>query len=345
MRARAASLFRVQPEALRGALLNPVGLTLLLLSALPVAAATALSVTAMPNLAPLAARIIWLLPLGLLAYLATVLTCLLLPPAWPDDSGMRQLLVIQRSMQERLHELRSDREHAGRAVPLPAIAESVGRTSRQLVPTFGQIVIVRDKLNRQLVRYDKGELRLPNPAILGKLRQRNLGRQAELDACLQQAANTYATLLAPLDEADGVGLRPQAEMWARDLEDIYDALVDVRSGLDYYDRALLGPGPDAGASATILTRLDLEAGLTDGAGAAPVEVRAPTRRVGRVPSKVYPAGLSAREVEVLRLIARGKTSKEIAAGLIVTVATVSRHIANIYTKIDARGRADATRYA
>jgi len=134
-------------------------------------------------------------------------------------------------------------------------------------------------------------------------------------------------------------------MWARDLEDIYDALVDVRSGLDYYDRALLGPGPDAGDSATILTRLDLEAGLTDGAGTAPLEAKAPPRRAGRVPSKAYPAGLSAREVEVLRLIARGKTSKEIAAGLIVTVATVSRHIANIYTKIDARGRADATRYA
>jgi predicted ATPase/DNA-binding CsgD family transcriptional regulator len=55
--------------------------------------------------------------------------------------------------------------------------------------------------------------------------------------------------------------------------------------------------------------------------------------------------LTAREAEVVRLIALGKTNKETAAELVVSVATVERHIANIYAKIDARGRADATAYA
>jgi DNA-binding NarL/FixJ family response regulator len=50
-------------------------------------------------------------------------------------------------------------------------------------------------------------------------------------------------------------------------------------------------------------------------------------------------------VEVLRLLAEGKTNKEIAAALVVSIPTVQRHIANIYSKIDARGRADATAYA
>lgn len=59
----------------------------------------------------------------------------------------------------------------------------------------------------------------------------------------------------------------------------------------------------------------------------------------------YPDGLSEREVQVLRLIAAGRTTKEIAADLIVSVATVERHITNLYTKIDARGRAEATAYA
>jgi DNA-binding NarL/FixJ family response regulator len=49
-------------------------------------------------------------------------------------------------------------------------------------------------------------------------------------------------------------------------------------------------------------------------------------------------------VEVLRLLAEGKTNKEIAAALVVSVPTVQRHIANIYGKIGARGRADATAY-
>lgn len=61
--------------------------------------------------------------------------------------------------------------------------------------------------------------------------------------------------------------------------------------------------------------------------------------------RMYPDNLTAREVEVLRLLAEGKTNKEIATVLIVSVPTVQRHIANIYGKIGARGRADATAYA
>jgi DNA-binding NarL/FixJ family response regulator len=60
--------------------------------------------------------------------------------------------------------------------------------------------------------------------------------------------------------------------------------------------------------------------------------------------RMYPDNLTAREVEVLRLLAGGKTNKEIAAALVVSVPTVQRHIANIYGKIGARGRADATAY-
>lgn len=59
----------------------------------------------------------------------------------------------------------------------------------------------------------------------------------------------------------------------------------------------------------------------------------------------YPGGLTRREVEVLRLIAGGKTNNEIAEELFLSVRTVERHIGNIYGKINARGRADATAYA
>jgi DNA-binding NarL/FixJ family response regulator len=52
-----------------------------------------------------------------------------------------------------------------------------------------------------------------------------------------------------------------------------------------------------------------------------------------------PAGLTARELEVLRLIARGRSNHEIATELVLSVRTVERHIANIYDKIGASGRA------
>jgi DNA-binding NarL/FixJ family response regulator len=57
------------------------------------------------------------------------------------------------------------------------------------------------------------------------------------------------------------------------------------------------------------------------------------------------AGLTTREVEVLRLVARGQSNKEIATELVLSVRTVERHITNLYGKIDARGKADATAYA
>jgi DNA-binding CsgD family transcriptional regulator len=55
--------------------------------------------------------------------------------------------------------------------------------------------------------------------------------------------------------------------------------------------------------------------------------------------------LTPREVEVLRLLASGASNQEIAATLVISVHTVERHLANIYAKIGARRRADATRYA
>jgi len=56
-------------------------------------------------------------------------------------------------------------------------------------------------------------------------------------------------------------------------------------------------------------------------------------------------GLTGRELEVLRLVAGGSTNNEIADDLVLSVRTVERHIGNIYAKIGARGRADATAYA
>jgi pimeloyl-ACP methyl ester carboxylesterase/DNA-binding CsgD family transcriptional regulator len=58
-----------------------------------------------------------------------------------------------------------------------------------------------------------------------------------------------------------------------------------------------------------------------------------------------PAGLTERETQLLRLVAAGMSNKEIAAELSVTVNTVERHLVNIYSKIGARGRADATAFA
>jgi DNA-binding NarL/FixJ family response regulator len=61
--------------------------------------------------------------------------------------------------------------------------------------------------------------------------------------------------------------------------------------------------------------------------------------------RALPAGLTEREVEVLRLIAGGLTNNEIASELFLSAKTVSRHLSNIFTKIGVSSRAGATAFA
>ncbi len=57
------------------------------------------------------------------------------------------------------------------------------------------------------------------------------------------------------------------------------------------------------------------------------------------------AGLTSREIEVLRLVAAGKSNREIAADLYLSAKTVARHLSNIFCKIDVSSRAAATAFA
>jgi DNA-binding NarL/FixJ family response regulator len=57
------------------------------------------------------------------------------------------------------------------------------------------------------------------------------------------------------------------------------------------------------------------------------------------------AGLSEREVEVLRLLARGGSIKQIAETLVLAPKTIDNHIQHIYNKIDVSTRAGATLFA
>ena len=82
-------------------------------------------------------------------------------------------------------------------------------------------------------------------------------------------------------------------------------------------------------------------------GARPTlaRVAALESQLAPAPKPTYPAGLSAREVEVLRLVAEGLSDAEVADRLYLSPRTVSQHLRSVYNKLGVSSRTAATRFA
>ena len=70
-----------------------------------------------------------------------------------------------------------------------------------------------------------------------------------------------------------------------------------------------------------------------------------SRASGKEKAPASRHGLTERELQVLRLVASGKTNKAIARELSLSEKTVDRHVSNIFTKVDVSSRAAATAFA
>lgn len=132
-----------------------------------------------------------------------------------------------------------------------------------------------------------------------------------------------SALLAEGRLAAAAGEHPLARALLEDAADLFDA-----SGARY-DAAL--------------ARLDLAACLRAEGRARPASLvqrsaREALRALGAAGPESRAGDLSAREREVLRLVARGDSNEEIARELVLSVRTVERHVANLYAKIGVSGR-------
>src|SRR5215212_12234413 len=108
-------------------------------------------------------------------------------------------------------------------------------------------------------------------------------------------------------------------------------------------RVLLGVACRAlGDDDTAALELEAARGVFAQLGAAPdlARVDSPTQRAPYIDAH----GLTPRELQVLRLVAAGKTNKAIATELVLSERTVDRHVSNIFTKLGVSSRAAATAY-
>lgn len=139
-----------------------------------------------------------------------------------------------------------------------------------------------------------------------------------------------AVLLAVGDPGAALhALRQAASLW-RELDAPYDG---ART------RVLIARACSAlGDADTARMDLDAARAVFKQLGAAP-----DLRELEPRPST--PSGLSLRELEVLRLVAAGKSNRAIASHLVISEKTVARHVSNIFTKLGLSSRSAATAYA
>jgi len=138
------------------------------------------------------------------------------------------------------------------------------------------------------------------------------GDAASALAQLRDACAIWRELEAPYELARA---RELAGLAYRQLGDEEGAQLELEAASETYER--LGARPDAARVASLAT-------------ASSPDVHGP---------------LTGREVEVLRLIAAGKTNRTIATELAISEKTVARHVSNILTKLDLPSRSAATAYA
>ncbi len=218
--------------------------------------------------------------------------------------------------------LAQGRVDAAAAAIRRVVDESQERTARsKVLPAYVEILLARDEVG-------------PARAAADELS----GIAADLDTPFLDAVaaqSTGAVLLSEGKTQDAYSALRQAWTSWQELEAPYEAArVRALMGL-----ACRGLGDEDGAE----MELDAARWVFQELGAAPDLRR--IEALSRTAAAEAAGGLTAREVQVLRLVAAGKTNRAIAADLFLSEKTVARHVSNIFTKLGLSTRAAATAYA
>jgi HD-GYP domain-containing protein (c-di-GMP phosphodiesterase class II) len=227
-------------------------------------------------------------------------------------------------------------------------AHAVTELVSDAAASFGLPEADAAELRRAACVYDLGRLGVPNTVWdkPGPLTRSELER-VRTHPYLSERMLAFSPALAALgpiavqhhERLDGSG-------YPRGLSgDQVGTTAQLLAAADVY-QAMREPRPHrparAAQEAAAELRREVTAGRLDGDAVDGV-LRAAGHRVGR--RREWPAGLTTREVEVLRLLARGLSNKQIAQHLVISPKTAGSHVEHIYRKIDASNRAQASLFA
>jgi DNA-binding NarL/FixJ family response regulator len=268
-----------------------------------------------------------------------------------DPVGSRELGAAL-YLRGELHRLRGEFEDAAQAYrqanelgrePQPGLALlrlAQGRVEAAMAAIRRVLEEAEDPISRSRVLDPYVEIALASGDVqAAKAAAEELSAIAsDLDSPLLQAVAESAAgtvLLAENEPQDALALLRHAWMGWRALEAPYEA-ARTRIPIALACRAL---GDEEGAE----MELDAARSVFEGLAAAPDVGR--VEELSQIGAPRAAGGLTAREVEVLSLIATGRTNRAIATELVISEKTVASHVSHIFTKLDLTSRAAATAYA
>jgi hypothetical protein len=217
------------PTSWRAALGHPAAVGLAVCS---VAAWAAL--VWLPPLKPFSDYASWLLVWGAAGYAAAVFVLrgsrsdpTIVASGSPE---IRQLRAIRQAISHLLH----DREalEVQTTELTRVLGEAVQTLDEQIEPTLRELVQREQELRRHLAQWESGALPPPDTNVLDRLRAIQARQRSAIDACIQQAANAQATLVALLQEGEDSSVATRAWEWADHLLTLYDTLAVVLRGQD-----------------------------------------------------------------------------------------------------------------
>jgi DNA-binding CsgD family transcriptional regulator len=246
-------------------------------------------------------------------------------------------------------ELAHEAATLGRRLGQPAAdAYRVGQLAR-IYWAAGRLAELEDDIDQALTRFPG----LVTLRCLRALANATAGRSAE-------AVREIEALVA-----DGFAALPKDSLYLASLAILGEAAVTCRAAdlarpilhelTPYASRNLIQGVPVGwGAAAWHIARLHWLLGQHSQAARAAVMAQRLHRQWGAgglghplagLGPAIVPVPLSQRETEVLTLLASGRPNSEIAAALGISVHTIERHVANVFTKLSVRNRAEATAWA
>jgi len=119
-------------------------------------------------------------------------------------------------------------------------------------------------------------------------------------------------------------------------QDLARAVYAVSQGVYQLDAAVIERMIDAFSRPNTAQKSETEERLTTSLAKT---------QVNAAPEALATAGLTNREIEVLRLIATGATNREVADALVISEGTVKNHLSNIFSRLGLRDRTQAVMYA